>query len=187
MLDSDDLQVRLARTRLLVLDVDGVLTDGRVIYGAESAGAAVRGAAVELQAFDVKDGLGLNLVRRAGVTLAWITGRGCEATRRRAEELGVEELHMRARGGKLEVLREIQHRLGITQDETVAMGDDLFDLQMAKAAAVFGCPVDAHEVVCERADWVSRKPGGRGAVRQLCDAILVAQGRWDATIEDLTN
>jgi 3-deoxy-D-manno-octulosonate 8-phosphate phosphatase (KDO 8-P phosphatase) len=185
MLDPSEFTARLARTRLLVLDVDGVLTDGRVLYGAESAGAAVRGATLELQAFDVKDGLGLNLVRRAGVTLAWITGRGCDATRRRAEELGVEELHMRARGGKLEVLLKIQRRLGISADETVAMGDDLFDLAMAKAASVFGCPSDAHDEVRARADWVALRPGGRGAVRELTDAILVAQGKWDATLADL--
>ena len=187
MLGPEELTTRLAKTRLLVLDVDGVLTDGRVVYGAESSGSAVAGATLELQAFDVKDGLGLNLVRRSGITLAWITGRGCEATRRRAEELGVEELHMRAHGGKLPLLRELQRRLGITAEETVAVGDDLFDLPMAKAAAVFGCPADAHHEVLARAGWVADKPGGRGAVRELCDAILVAQGKWAATVAELAD
>jgi len=187
MLDPEELKSRLQKTRLLVLDVDGVLTDGRVVYGTESTGAAVEGAPLEVQSFDVKDGLGLNLVRRAGITLAWITGRGCEATRRRAEELGVEELHMRAFGGKFTVLREIQARLGIAPEETVAVGDDLHDLPMGKAAAVFSCPSDAHSEVKARADWVMLRPGGRGAVRELCDAILVAQGKWDATVAALAD
>jgi len=187
MLGPEQLSAQLAKTRLLVLDVDGVLTDGRVVYGAESAGSTVAGATLELQAFDVKDGLGLNLVRRSGVTLAWITGRGCEATRRRAEELGVEELHMRAHGGKLPVLREIQRRLGISAEETVAVGDDLFDLPMSKAAAVFGCPADAHGEVLARAGWIASKRGGRGAVRELCDAILVAQGKWEAVVTELVD
>lgn len=187
MLNPEELNERFERTRLLALDVDGVLTDGRVVYGTESTGSAVEGAPLEVQSFDVKDGLGLNLLRRSGVTLAWITGRGSEATRRRAEELGVDELHMQARGGKLAVLRELQARLGIDPSETVAVGDDLFDLPMAGAAAVFCCPSDAHGEVKARADCVLLRPGGHGAVRELCDAILVAQGKWDATLDELTS
>jgi len=177
-LSDDELRTRLARARLLVLDVDGVLTDGRVLYS---------DAAEETQSFDVKDGLGLNLVRGAGLTIAWITGRGCAATRRRADELGVVELHMNVRGLKLVKLQELQARLAITPEETISMGDDLFDLTMRSASALFTCPSDAHAAVLERADWIASRPGGRGAVRELCDALLVARNEWDAILEGLSS
>jgi len=172
------LQDKLARARLVVLDVDGVLTDGRVIYAADADGETL-----ELQRFDAKDGLGLNLLKEAGIVRAWITGRGNPTTERRAGELGIEELHMRARTSKADTLREIQERLGIAPEETVVMGDDLIDLPMRERAAVLACPADAHGLLLERADFVSRHDGGRGAVRDLCDAILIAQGCWDALIE----
>ena len=104
----------LARVRLLALDVDGTLTDGRVVHVGEE----------ELQAFCVLDGQGIAWLREAGVATAWITGRGCRATERRAAELRVEELVCQA-GPKEELLADIQERLGIGPQETVAMGDDL--------------------------------------------------------------
>ncbi len=172
------LEERLARTRLIVLDVDGVLTDGRVVYAADKDGETL-----ELQRFDAKDGLGLNLLRDAGILRAWITGRGNPTTERRAKELGIEELVMRARSSKADTLAELQERHGITPDETVVMGDDLIDLPMRTRAAVLACPADAHEAVRARADFVATCGGGRGAVRELCDAILRAQGRWDELVE----
>lgn len=175
---SAELQPRLAKIKLLVLDVDGVLTDGRVYY--DDAGGESR---VELQAFHARDGLGINLLREAGVHVAWISGRGCAATRRRAGELGIEELHLRAHGGKEPLLRDMQARLGVTPDETAAMGDDIVDLAMARAAGVLACPADAHDILAARADFVATRNGGRGAVRDLCDAILSAKGQWDKVLD----
>lgn len=154
----------LAGVRLVALDVDGVLTDGRVVYGAD----------LEIQAFDVKDGAGLVALTRAGVEVVWITGRGCESTKRRAQELGAK-LHMSA-GDKAEVLARAQAAAGCGPGETLAMGDDLPDLAMADAAALFVAPADAVAAVRERADWVTDAGGGRGAVRELCDALLAARG-----------
>ena len=168
------LEAQLERTRLLVLDVDGVLTDGRVVYGNGE----------ELQFFDVQDGQGLAWLRKAGITVAWITGRGCEATRRRAEELGVAELHMRS-GPKDAALRKIQERLGIAPDETVAMGDDLPDLGLAQYAGVFAAPANARPQVKERADIVTDASGGRGAVREICERILVARNELAGFLEEL--
>ena len=173
-----ELKDKLAATRLVVLDVDGVLTDGSVVYAADADGETL-----EVQRFDAKDGLGLNLLRDAGIVRAWITGRGNPTTERRAGELGIEELFMRSRSSKVEILADIQERRGITPAETVVMGDDLIDLSMASRAAVLACPADAHRSVLERAQLISRFPGGRGAVRELCDAILEAQGRWDELLE----
>jgi len=151
----------LAGARLLALDVDGVLTDGRVVYvGGE-----------ELQSFNVQDGYGLNALARAGVTIAWITGRGCKATERRAAELGIRELHMRS-GPKGEVLLRIQERLGIGREHTIAMGDDIPDLELGSASALFCAPANARPEVRAAAGLVTAAAGGDGAVRELIDLIL---------------
>lgn len=162
---EEETTTALARVRLLVLDVDGTLTDGRIQYAGER----------EIQVFDVKDGQGLAWLAKAGIRVAWITGRGCEATRKRARDLGVEELHLLV-GDKRERLAEIQTRLGLEPEATLAMGDDVPDLAMAPLASLFACPSDAVAVVREAADLVTRAPGGRGAVREVCDAILAARG-----------
>jgi len=159
---------RLGRARLLALDVDGVLTDGRVVYV---------GPELELQSFCVQDGQGLVWLARAGVTVAWITGRGSAPTKRRAGELGVTEVHMQA-GPKDLVLAEIQERLQIPPAETVAMGDDLPDLGLAARAAVFVAPANARADIRERADLVTAASGGAGAVRELVEQMLVARDAW---------
>jgi len=156
----------LARARLVVFDVDGVLTDGRVVYSER----------LEVQAFDVKDGFGIAQLVRAGVEVAWISGRGFWGTRQRAEELGVRELHLRA-GPKDLVLAGVQERLGIPPADTVSMGDDVPDLGLAERSALFVAPADAHPEVRARAGWVCAARGGRGAARELCDAVLAARGR----------
>ncbi len=161
---------RLAPVRLVVLDVDGTLTDGGVTYsGAE-----------ELQRFDVHDGQGLAWLVRSGITVAWITGRGCAATERRADELGARLL-MRS-GPKREKLIALQAELGFTREQTLAMGDDLPDLALAAESGLFVAPANARAEVRAEADWVTAAGGGRGAVRELCDKILVAQGHWDAIV-----
>lgn len=158
----------LRRARLLALDVDGTLTDGRIVH--------LDG--MELQSFCVHDGQGLAWLREAGVEVTWITGRGCKATRTRAKELGVRELHVKA-GPKRQVLAEVQRRTGIDADRTVAMGDDLPDLAMAPLAAVFACPPGARPEVRERAEVVTRAEAGSGSVRELAELILRFQGSWD--------
>ncbi len=166
-----DLSRALSRARLLALDVDGVLTDGRVLYAGE----------VEGQAFSVRDGQGLVWLVGAGVELAWITGRGSRATEKRAAELGVRALRMGV-SDKEETLAAVQRALGIDPAETVAMGDDLPDLGFQARSAVFACPADAHPEVRARSSLVARAPGGAGAVRELAELILRAKGLWDATV-----
>lgn len=163
-----ELVARMGAARLLALDVDGVLTDGRVVYvGGE-----------ELQRFDVRDGAGLVWLIRHGVRVVWITGRGCEATRRRAQELGAElHEHVRDKRGVLERVRATAEG-----SSTVAMGDDVADLGLAACADLFVAPVDAAAPVRARADWVTAAPGGHGAVRELCEALLAARGAWDAVL-----
>jgi len=168
---QEEVAVALARTRLVALDVDGCLTDGRVMHGPGG----------ETQSFCVYDGQGLKFLRAEGVTVCLITGRGSPATRVRAAELGITELFTQV-VSKEEVLRSVQERLGIGVEETVAMGDDLPDLALARAAAVFAAPENARVEVRRRADLVTRAAGGRGAVRELCEEILRAKGRWDAIL-----
>jgi len=163
---------RLARAKLLVLDVDGTLTDGKVTYVGDQ----------ELQSFCVRDGQGLVWLRRHGVKLAWISGRGCDVTRRRAEELKVDFLRMVCRD-KAAALVEAQTELGIGPGETMAMGDDLPDLALAAGAVFFTAPADARAEVRERADLVTRAAAGSGAVRELCEAWLAAKGLWREIVE----
>jgi len=169
----EGLQARLRSVRLVALDVDGVLTDGRVVHGGVS----------EIQFFDVRDGLGLKLLQREGLTVAWISGRGCAATKLRAAELGVKELHLRS-GPKGEALAALQERLGVRPDETAAMGDDLPDLGLAARAGLFAAPADAHPEVLARAHYVCAARGGRGAVRELADILLRARGAWQRALDD---
>jgi len=174
LLDSLDTGVVecLAGARLLALDVDGVLTEGRVQYVGET----------EQQSFCVQDGQGLVWLQRAGVTVTWITGRGCDATARRAAELGVEELHAGV-GPKARVLAEVQQRLQIPEAQTIAMGDDLPDLGLAARASVFVAPANARDEVRQRAQLVTRAHGGRGAVREVVELILRARGGWQAIVD----
>ena len=126
--------------------------------------------------FSAHDGLGMHWLIKAGIHITWITGRGCKGTAARAAELGIDELHMRVHD-KERVLREVQERLGIGVEETAALGDDVPDLALAARATFFAAPANAKPVVRERAALVLTKHGGDGAVRELAERILAAQGR----------
>jgi 3-deoxy-D-manno-octulosonate 8-phosphate phosphatase (KDO 8-P phosphatase) len=167
-----DKRAVLAGARLLALDVDGCLTDGRVVLGPWG----------EVQAFCVHDGQGLKFLQRSGVEVAWITGRGSQATELRAHELGVKELHMRV-GPKQEVLEELRRRLGVGAEATLAMGDDLADLGLARASGFFCAPANARAEVRAAADLVTSAAGGAGAVRELCELVLRAKGVWQGLVE----
>jgi 3-deoxy-D-manno-octulosonate 8-phosphate phosphatase (KDO 8-P phosphatase) len=158
--------------RLLALDVDGVLTDGRLYYGSDGE---------ELKAFNIKDGLGLKLLQRAGVAVAIITGRRSPSVERRAAELGIEHV-VQGREDKRVALEELCTALGLSLAQCAYMGDDLPDLGALRAAAIGLAPADAVEAVAAAADWQSRYPGGGGCVREACEQLLHAMDRRD-TIE----
>ena len=170
-LDSN-LRSALAAVELVALDVDGVLTDGGIVYaGAEEA-----------QVFDVQDGAGIVWLVRAGVPVVWITGRGCAATERRARELGCAlQAHVEDKQRALAALRDGR---GLARAAVLAMGDDLADLGLAAAAGVFCAPANARAEVRARAAWVTRAAGGHGAVRELCEALLAARGAWARIVGD---
>ena len=153
---------------LVVLDVDGVMTDGTVVY---------RGAVEsESKAFNIKDGLSIKLLQRGGIEVAIITGRSSEAVERRATELGISTL-IQGREDKGTALAEMLKLRQQTAASVAYMGDDLPDLGALRLAGLATCPSDAVERIKNNADWIAPSPGGHGAVRALCDFILQAQGQ----------
>lgn len=159
-------QQKAADLRLLALDVDGVLTDGRIYYGNQGE---------ELKAFDIKDGLGIKLLQRAGVSVAIITGRRSEIVLRRARELGIEDV-IQGREDKRQALEELCRQRAIDLVHCGYMGDDLPDLGAIRCAGLGMTTADACEAVLAAADWRSRRNGGHGAVREACEFILEARG-----------
>jgi len=157
---------RARRIRLLVLDVDGVLTDGRLFISASGE---------EFKVFHVRDGAGLVAVQRAGVTVAIISGRDSPAVRRRAEELGIRHVFQGVddKGAQLDRLAA---ELGIAADETACVGDDTPDAPMLSRAGLSVAVADAHPALRASAHWVTQSEGGRGAVREICDLLLSARG-----------
>jgi 3-deoxy-D-manno-octulosonate 8-phosphate phosphatase (KDO 8-P phosphatase) len=162
---------KASRIRLLVLDVDGVLTDGILVYGASGE---------EVKRFHVRDGLAIQQARRAGVEVAIVSGRASAAVTRRMSELGVVEVHQGV-GDKESLLRGLVARLGVGTAETAVMGDDLPDLPLMRVAGLAMAPADAVPEVRRAAGWVSRSAGGRGAVREAVEMLLRARKAWPAS------
>src|SRR6185295_4991197 len=168
------LAAKLAEIRLLVCDVDGVLTDGRLEYGADGE--------VDRKAFHVRDGLGLRAVMALGVEVAWITARGGPAVEKRAAELGIKHLFQK-RADKSVVLSELAGRLGIASGAIAYVGDDLVDRDAMRAVGVAIAPADAHAEIRAIASWVTAINGGRGAVREVCDALVAARTTGTPEVE----
>jgi 3-deoxy-D-manno-octulosonate 8-phosphate phosphatase (KDO 8-P phosphatase) len=156
---------RARRIRLLVLDVDGVLTDGRLYFGPEGEA---------LKAFHVRDGAGLVALRRAGVGVAIISGRDSPAVTLRARELGIEHLRQGIHD-KGRALEELCAALGLRPEDCACVGDDTPDLPLFERAALAVAVADAHPALRERAHHVTTLPGGNGAVREVCDLLLRAR------------
>lgn len=158
---------KAARVRLAVFDVDGVLTDGRLILGDDGT---------EYKAFHVRDGLGLNLLREAGIQVAIISARASKATAERMAALGIEYVYQGSEN-KAVTFTELIDRLGLDAGQVAYVGDDLVDLPVLRQAGLAATVADAHELVREHADFVTAAAGGRGAVREICDLILSAQDK----------
>lgn len=165
------------RVRLLGLDVDGVLTDNGVYIG------PVSGARVELKRFDVQDGLGLILLRTAGLPVVWLSGRSSEATALRAAELRVEEVLQVPGPRKLSAFDELLTRRGISWEEVAFVGDDLADLPVLRRV---GLPIAVANAVADVkavASYVTRAQGGHGAVREVIELLLKGRGEWPEILE----
>jgi 3-deoxy-D-manno-octulosonate 8-phosphate phosphatase (KDO 8-P phosphatase) len=165
-MSDTSVEQKAARIRLLVLDVDGVLTDGSIYYGNDGE---------ELKAFSIRDGLGVKLLQRCQLKVAIITGRDSHIVSRRAKELGISEV-VQGREDKREALLELCEKLGIAVENCAYMGDDLPDLGAINIAGLGLTVANAAGAVRMAADWSSKLNGGQGAVRDACEFILAARG-----------
>ncbi|MBN1832260.1 MAG: 3-deoxy-manno-octulosonate-8-phosphatase KdsC [Deltaproteobacteria bacterium] len=157
-----------ARIKLLILDVDGVLTDGHIIMNARGE---------EIKCFHVRDGHGLRLLMSAGIHVVIITGRKSKTVEHRARDLGIQELYQGVKDKESLVKKLIQHQK-VDKEEVCCMGDDLPDLPMFNQVGFSIAVADACPELRTEADFVTRKRGGKGAVREVCELILKAQGKW---------
>lgn len=160
---------RLKQLKLLVCDVDGVFSDGRIYLGNDGE---------ELKAFHTRDGYGLKAVVKSGIQVAVITGRRSAIVENRMQALGVQHI-IQGEEDKATALRTLSESLGVSSAEVAAIGDDVPDLGMYQFADTKVAVKDAHPQVTAAANWVLTKPGGFGAVRELCDIILQAHDKLD--------
>jgi 3-deoxy-D-manno-octulosonate 8-phosphate phosphatase (KDO 8-P phosphatase) len=167
---------RARKTRLLIMDVDGVLTDGRIIQDCHGH---------ELKVFDVKDGHGIVMAHRAKLRTGLISGRESETITRRAEELGIELVFQKI-WNKLEVYERILVDTALTHDEVAYIGDDLIDIPLLRRVGLAVAVADAVDEVKAVCHFITRRPGGQGAVREVIELILRAQGYWDTLLERYT-
>lgn len=160
--------------RLLILDVDGVMTDGSIILDNKGN---------EMKRFNVRDGHGIKMLRRAGIEVALITGRHSKVVEKRAQELGITEVYQRCHI-KSVAYEHLLEKFGIADAETAYMGDDIVDIPLLGRVGLPVAVSDAHEDAKANALIVTKNPGGRGAVRELTDFLLKARGMWDGIIAE---
>ena len=164
---------RARLVRLLILDVDGVLTDGQLFFDSNG---------VEVKAFNVSDGLGMKAVQRHGIELAIISGRASPMVQQRADALGIDHLYMGS-DDKLSAFHEILKNTGLEAQQVCFAGDDWIDLPILTRVGLAVSVPNADSEVRDRAHWVTERGGGQGAVRELCNLLLRAQGHYDRLLE----
>jgi 3-deoxy-D-manno-octulosonate 8-phosphate phosphatase (KDO 8-P phosphatase) len=158
----------------LLLDVDGVLTDGRIPYDDRGC---------QTQVYHVRDGLGIRLLQAAGIEVGLITGRATRALHHRCRDLGIE-LILDGIQNKIEALSTVISQSELPPEAFAYMGDDLPDLPLVGHVGLFIAVSDAHELLKKRADWVTRAPGGQGAVREVAETLLKIQGHWSRLLNE---
>jgi 3-deoxy-D-manno-octulosonate 8-phosphate phosphatase (KDO 8-P phosphatase) len=158
----------------VLFDVDGVLTDGRVLLHADGS---------ESKQFDIKDGTGIVLAQRAGLTVGFLSARMSAATHQRAAQLGVSLVHQGV-ASKIETYGQIVDELLLDDEQVAYMGDDIVDLPVLARVGLAAAPADASSDVRSRVHWVSQADGGRGAARELIELILRAQKRWESVVAE---
>lgn len=167
------MQRDLSKIRLLILDVDGVLTGGEIVIDDEGR---------ELKYFNVRDGHGIVMLHRIGVKTAIITGRSSKAVEVRARELGIEIVYQGALN-KFKAYEEIKEKYGFSDEEIAYIGDDVVDIPILRRVGFAVCVRDAHPEVKKYVHYVTQAFGGKGAVREVVDMIIMAKGRWEDLME----
>jgi len=168
------MQEKLRKIKALFLDVDGVLTDGSIIYSDHGS---------ETKVFNVRDGLGIRWLIKSGFIVGIVTGRKSDALVHRCENLGIDLIFDGIKD-KASALRMILDQTGMNSEEIAYMGDDIVDIPLMNRVGVSIAVADAHEVVIKTADMVTAARGGAGAVREVCEHILKAHHQWEAIIEE---
>ena len=166
---STQMMAKEKNIRLLILDVDGVLSDGLIYMGNNGE---------ELKAFNVRDGYGIRCALTSEIEVAIITGRNAKLVEDRCQTLGITHLYQ-GQSDKLLAFRELLNKLAVSADEVAYIGDDLIDWPVMAEVGLSIAVADAHPLLLPRADYVTRINGGRGAVREVCDLLLLAQGKLD--------
>lgn len=170
---NPELHNRITRIKLLLLDVDGVLTDGRLFFNNQGD---------EYKAFNTLDGHGIKMLQKSGVKVGIITGRTSELVARRARDLGISIL-VQGREDKWDALQEILREQPFSLDEIAFMGDDWPDLAVMTRVGLALCVANAHAAIVERSHWQSQQKGGEGAVRAACDLLMQTQGTYAAALQ----
>ncbi len=170
---SDDVAQRAEKIRLLIFDVDGVLTDGRLYFDDKG---------VESKAFHSRDGHGIKMLHEAGVEMAIITGRQSATVKYRMENLGISLVHQGQRD-KRPAYHALLEQLNLSPEQVAYMGDDIVDLPVMTQVGLAIATADAHALVLEYAHWVTAKKGGAGAAREACEMLLHAQGKLEAMLQ----
>jgi 3-deoxy-D-manno-octulosonate 8-phosphate phosphatase (KDO 8-P phosphatase) len=169
---SAELQARAARIKLVLFDVDGVLTDGKVI---------IHGDGTESKNFDIKDGISMVWAQRVGLIVGILSARASNSTTQRAAQLGITLVHQGVKD-KLVAYDQIVGDVCVDDDEVAYMGDDIVDLSVLERVGLATAPADAVDEVRSRVHWVSRRAGGDGAARELVELLLRVQGRWEGVL-----
>jgi len=167
------LEEKLKKIKMLMLDVDGVMTDGRIIMDDEGR---------QLKNFNVRDGHGLKIIQRYGIEVVILTGRKSEVVNHRAKDLDIKEIYQGALNKK-EVFQKILQKHNLTADFVAYMGDDIIDIPVLKHVGFSAAVADAVDVVKKSVDYVTKNKGGHGAVREICEMILQIQGKWPEVAE----
>ena len=168
-----ELKQRIIPLRMMIFDVDGVLTDGRVIYMDDGA---------EIKEFDAQDGHGIKLLQRAGIEVALISGRACRAVEHRALGLGIDRVYQGSKV-KTEPYEQLLADTGLKEHETGFMGDDLIDIPVMRRAGFAVAVPNGAPHIFPYAHYITRASGGRGAAREVCEMILRVQGLWESVME----
>jgi len=175
MTEAEKMQViteKAKKLKLLILDVDGVLTDGKLFFDHQGN---------EYKSFHARDGHGIKLLRQTGVEVAVISGRKSNSVALRMKNLGIEHVYQ-GHENKRAAFNEVIEKIGITSEQTAHVGDDLLDLPIMIRVGLSIAVADANLAVKQRADWYTKLPGGHGAVREVCDFIMQAQGHFDEVV-----
>lgn len=167
-MNKQSIKSKAGKIKLLILDVDGVMTDGSIILDNEGN---------EFKRFHVRDGHGIKMISRAGIKVAIITGRKSKVVEVRARELGIEEVYQKVFQKSL-VYEKLQKKYNCRDENVAFMGDDVVDQELLRRAGLTAAPADAEEEAKKLADIVTKRGGGRGAVREFTDLILKSSGLW---------